>query len=82
MMFVTGSAEQPVAQALAAVRGTPVLTVTDGQTVADALGIINFVLADGRVRFEIDQGSAAGNGLTISSKLLSLAEQVRNRSVQ
>jgi YfiR/HmsC-like len=73
LMYVAGSAAQSVASELAAVRGTPVLTVTDGQQVRSAEGIVNFVLVDGRVRFQINQGGAGANGLVISSKLLSLA---------
>ena len=79
MMYVAGSGVQRVADVLAAVRGAPVLTVTDGQDAAGATGIINFVVMDGRVRFEIDEGAAAENGLVISSKLLSLAVRVNPR---
>jgi hypothetical protein len=60
---------------LRAVRGKPVLTVTDDAD--DAHGIINFVVRDNRVRFEIDQNAAAENNLVISSKLLNLAVRVR-----
>ncbi|MBW4090910.1 MAG: YfiR family protein [Proteobacteria bacterium] len=73
LMYVAGSADQSVASVLAMVRGQPVLTVTDGQTDRKARGIINFVLAQGRVRFQISARAAAANGLAISSKLLSLA---------
>jgi len=76
VMFVTGSDAQPATAVLAAVRGTAVLTVTDGATDSAAKGIINFVLQDDRVRFEIDNSAAAAAGLTISSKLLSLAVHV------
>lgn len=68
------------AQAIALVRGTPVLTVTDGMRDPQAKGIINFVIQANRVRFEIDDLAAAGNGLDISSKVLSLAASVRPRS--
>lgn len=64
--------------ALHAVRGKPVLTVTDDAE--DAHGIINFVLQDNRVRFEIDQNAAAENNLVISSKLLNLAVRVRPKA--
>jgi len=74
------------AAGLAAVRGMPVLTVTDGTAGppgADSQGagphvrgIINFVISEGHVRFEIDSSAAAANGLTVSSKLLSLAVRV------
>jgi hypothetical protein len=77
VMYITGSAAQPVPAVLAAVRGTPVLTVTDGAQDPAGSGIINFVLADDRVRFDIDTVAAAASGLTISSKLLSLALHVK-----
>lgn len=80
MMYVAGSRAQPVASALATVRGTPVLTVTDGQRDAAAKGIINFIVAEERVRFEIDPAAARANGLTISSKLLILARNLRGRT--
>jgi hypothetical protein len=68
------------ADALALVRGTPVLTVTDGIRDPAAKGIINFVILANRVRFEIDEGAASENRLVISSKVLSLAVSVRPRS--
>lgn len=76
VMFLGGS-EQPVAAALRAARGLPVLTVTDAATDPQARGIVNFVLVGGRVRFEIDAAAAAESGIAISSKLLSLAVAVR-----
>ena len=80
MMFVTGSPAQPVGDVLALVRGQPVLTVTDGAHDPAARGIINFVIADNRVRFEIDEAAAAANQLAVSSKLLALAARVVPRS--
>ena len=76
VMFVTGPDPQSIAQTLAAVRGSPVLTVTDSQHNPDDSGIINFVIADSRVRFEINPQAAEANRLTISSKLLNLATKV------
>jgi hypothetical protein len=61
---------------LAAARGLPVLTVTDTAD-EDAKGLINFVIVDNRVRFEIDNAASVQDGLTISSKLLSIAVNVR-----
>ncbi|HUB98036.1 MAG TPA: YfiR family protein [Stellaceae bacterium] len=73
IMFVAGSAQQSVAAALAATRGLPVLTITDAQQYGGPSGIINFIVVDNRVRFEIDPAAASAHGLAISSKLLSLA---------
>ncbi|WP_443749424.1 YfiR family protein [Asticcacaulis solisilvae] len=74
--YLGGSRAQPVEAGLQALRGAPVLTVTDEGTPE---GMIAFRLADGHVRFRIDQDAADEAGLTISSKLLSLALAVKTR---
>ena len=70
LVYVDGD-PQFVAQSLAAVGGSPVLTVTDKQ--ADEKGVVNFVTVQNHVRFEIDREAAVGNHLNISSKLLTIA---------
>jgi hypothetical protein len=77
LMYIAGSGEQSVAAVLALVRTDPVLTVTDGQSDDSPAGIINFVLQDGYVRFEVDPGAAAASHLAISSKLLAVAARIR-----
>lgn len=67
------------AKALEIVRGEPVLTITDAEEEPRATGVVNFVVIDNRVRFEIDLRAAAANHLVISSKLLSLAIRVTQR---
>jgi hypothetical protein len=64
-----------------ALRGSPTLVVTDAQTTA-AGGAIHFVLKDNRVRFTIDDDAAAQSGLSVSSKLLSLALAVKPRGAR
>lgn len=78
ILYVGGSAQQRVAQALDAVSGSPVLTVTDAAR-DDAAGIVHFVVKDSRVRFDIDDEAAARNGLRVSSKLFTLALSVKPR---
>ncbi|MBL8547902.1 MAG: YfiR family protein [Hyphomonadaceae bacterium] len=68
-----------VEDTLRAVRGRPVLTITDGAAGDDARGIIHFVIVDRRVRFHIDDARAAEGGLFMSSRLLSLGVSVRRR---
>jgi hypothetical protein len=41
--------------------------------------MIHFVVAQGRVRFHIDEAAAVRSGLTINSRLLALALSVRQR---
>ena len=76
IMFLGGSRGQSVHDALKAMRGAPVLTVTDEQANG---GVIDFVVEQGRVHFRIDDQAAADDGLVISSKLLSLAVAVNPR---
>lgn len=80
ILFDAGSSQQSVGAALAAVQGTPVLTVTNSEDYGGPKGIINFVIRENHVRFEINDAAAAANGLVISSKLLSLAVAVTPRT--
>jgi hypothetical protein len=73
ILFAAGSPRQPISEELNAVRGRPVLTVTDGASGAADQGEINFVMQEGRVRFQINGAAASQSGLAISSKLLNLA---------
>lgn len=79
MLFIADGDPQASAEALDLVRGQPVLTITDAARDPRTRGIVNFVIREGRVRFEIDNQAASASGLAVSSKLLSLAVSVRGR---
>jgi hypothetical protein len=79
ILFAGGSDEQSVDQALDAVNGAAVLTVTDNAD-GHETGIVDFVIQDGRVRFTIDDRAAEQNGITVSSHLLDLALAVKPRT--
>lgn len=51
----------------------PILTVGESPDFLRQGGMINFVLEEGRVRFEIDREAASRTGLMISARLLQLA---------
>jgi hypothetical protein len=53
------------------------LLVGEAEGFADRSGMIRFRVVDNRLRLEINTTAAAGEGLTISSRLLSLADVVR-----
>jgi hypothetical protein len=80
VLYAGGGPAQSVEAMLSVVRGTPVLTVTDGPLPPEARGIVHFVVQNGRVRFELDDQAAAINSLSLSAKLLSLAASVRPRA--
>lgn len=79
ILYIGATAAQTVMAALGAVRGAPVLTVTDAAGTSSGKGIIHFIVQDNRVRFEIDNQSAGENQLAISSRLLGLAVSVKPR---
>lgn len=78
-VFVT-RAMAPLAPAvLGALQGRPVLTVTELEPGGPA-GMINFVVVEDKVRFDILLPAAVQSGLKISVRLLSVARRVEGRS--
>jgi hypothetical protein len=79
IVYLGPSSDQTLAQSLEALRGQPILTVSDSSSSpppnSEERGIINFLIEDNKVRFQIDEHAAAQNHLALSSKLLSLAVQ-------
>jgi hypothetical protein len=73
ILFITSSKKAEMKQIVESLRGADVLTVGDTKGFARMGGMINFVLEDNRVRFEVNQTAAEQTGLRISSKLLSVA---------
>jgi hypothetical protein len=74
ILFVSSPPSKRALSILAAAKRTGVLTVGDaGVSTAEGIAI-GFVMASGKVRFEIDPAVAGRAGLHISSKLMSLAQ--------
>ena len=63
-------------QILAAVEKSGVLTVSDLPDFTISGGMIQFVLRDNKVRFEVNLAAAERAGLTFSSQLLKVATDV------
>jgi len=80
IMYFSERGSQLISEQLARLQNQPVLTVTDGADEEQSRGIVNFFIQDGRVRFDIDERAAARSGLTISSKLLSIASKPTPKS--
>lgn len=76
LVFAGRPRGQSTAEMLDVVARQPVLTVTDRSRGVSG-GMIQFVLSQGRVRFEIDAAAAEASGVTISSKLQALAVSFR-----
>ena len=80
ILFVSASARPHLADILRTIRGLPILTMGDTPGFAEQGGIINFVLEDNRVRFDIDVQAAKQANLSISSRVLALAKIVPDGS--
>jgi len=65
-----------LSQIIKALKGSPVLTVGETAGFLESGGIINFLMEDKKVRFEINITGAKKSKLKISSKLLRLAKRV------
>ena len=60
-------------------KDTNTLTVGETQNFMRRGGIINFIIVENRVRFEINLIAAERAGITISAKLLQLAKNVKKK---
>lgn len=77
ILFISSSQKDQLDADLLTLRGAPILTVSDISDFVPRGGMIQFVLIDNRVRFEIGLPSAQIAGLKLSSQLLKVAVAVR-----
>jgi hypothetical protein len=77
LLFISQSENQKLAKILPAVSATGVLTVGEAEEFCRLGGIINFMVEQKKVRFEISAESAREVGLTIHPQVLSLAKICR-----
>jgi hypothetical protein len=77
LVFISEMPNDQLGAALALLHGLPVLTVSDIRGFTELGGIIEFRIIDNKVRFDINIDAAESTGLSISSKLLSLATRFR-----
>jgi hypothetical protein len=76
VVFISASENAHMKEILSALRGRSVLTVGDSQGFVDAGGMIELLVEDERMRFEVNLHAANEARLKISAKLLSLAKAV------
>lgn len=76
IVFVSSAERGAVGDLLNATKGASVLTVGETEGFAQRGGMVNFVLIENKVRFEINNLSARNSGLHISARLLQLAATV------
>lgn len=76
ILYISSSESGRLSKILPAIQEAPVLTVSDIPDFVQQGGMIQFVLREGRVRFEVNLAPSQKNGLALSSELLKVAVQV------
>lgn len=76
IVFVSSSEMARLVEAIHSVKGMPILTIGEIPGFAKRGGIINLVLEDNKVHFEVNVEAAKEADLNISSRLLALARIV------
>lgn len=76
ILFIASSEKPKVREILRGITGASVLTVADTPGFAEMGGMINFVLEEKRVRFEINLKAAERAHLKLSARLLTVAKLI------
>jgi hypothetical protein len=80
VLFIGRASAGRTAEILAATKGQPMLTVTESDEALALGSMINFVVVDGKVRFEVAPRVAGQGNLSISARLLAAAYKVAGSS--
>ncbi len=82
ILFIASSGGPSAEQLIAGLRGASVLTVADTKGFTEQGGMINFVVENDRVQFEVNHKAAVQAGLKVSSRMLSVAKLVIEEALQ
>ena len=76
VLFVSNGASERIGKISEAAEGAATLLVTESRDAIGRGSMINFIVHEGRVRFEVDLNAVTRGGLSLSSRLLSVAQTV------
>ncbi len=76
LVFFGADQSDKLSHLTAAFKGSPALTVSDSEGAIQKGVMIELIVEQNKIRFEINNGYAKASHLSISSKLLGLAKQV------
>ena len=80
VLFVGRAESGRLAEILAAARGQALLTVTESEEGLELGSMINFVVVEDKVRFDIAPPPSESSSLKISARLLGVARKIVSRS--
>lgn len=73
VVYVGKSKSKEFENVKSSVNGKSILTITDGNGLAEKGSCINFKVIDGKLRFELNQGVVTSSNLKVSGQLSSMA---------
>ena len=76
IVFVSASETAHLDEILHLIKNMPILTIGETPSFAQRGGIINFIVVDDKIRFEVNVEAAKQADISISSRLLALARIV------
>jgi hypothetical protein len=76
ILFISGSENDRLAEVLKAVPGKGVLTVGDSKGYAHRGVAVNFIVVQGKIKFEVNKDALDRTDLRVSSHLLKLAKLI------
>jgi hypothetical protein len=79
LLFIGAAERNRVPEILKTLSGKSILTVSETPGFAQQGGVLNFIMVESKVHFEINVDAAQRTGLKINSKLLQLAKIVREK---
>lgn len=77
ILFIAAAAERNIERIIAISRGAGVLTIGDTYGFAQRGLMVNFLIENGKIQFEINLDASRRAGLRISSQLLKLAHIIK-----
>ena len=81
ILFINVSEPGKLKETIAALKGRSILTVSDDREFIEDGGMIRFITKNNKIKIRINDVSAKEAGLTISAKLLSVAEVVHQKII-
>jgi len=78
ILFIGRQESERLQSLLSSLQSKPILTVTESSGALEAGSVINFLLINRNIRFEISTTSADSKGVRISSRLLDIAHRVES----
>jgi hypothetical protein len=74
ILFISQSEARHMDEIVSSLKGKPIFTVADADGPSSAGVIIRFIVENNKVHFRVNQEAAAPAGLTLSAKLLRIAD--------